>query len=85
MEKEINTKNEFAGVGAGRYRRPYMIREFIASKGFTMHSVSKKVGLSHTLVRETIMGAKNNKKVLNYLHELGCPDEFLSMPKQSGV
>lgn len=74
--------NEFAGAGAGKNRRPYRIREFLATKGFTMMSVSKEVGVSHTLVRDTVIGAKNNKRVLNYLYELGCPKEYLSMPKE---
>jgi len=74
---------ELAGTGAGKRRRPFIIREFLAKKGFNMMDVSQKVGVSHTLVRDTIIGARNNQRVLQYLHGLGCPEKYLSMPKQS--
>lgn len=87
MGKEIKVMNTYAGVGAGKLRRPFRIREFLAGKGLTMSKIAEDLGLHHSVVGYTVKGIKNNKRVLDYLHDLGCPEEFLSrykekMPKQ---
>ncbi|HBA73072.1 MAG TPA: hypothetical protein DCZ63_13050 [Geobacter sp.] len=36
---------------------------------------------SHSLVANTLAGRQNNKRVLRYLVEKGCPVEYLDLPK----
>lgn len=72
--------NIHAGVGAGKFRQPFRIREFLAGEGLSMAGVARTLGVHNTLVSLTVQGIKNNKKVLGHLHQLGCPEEFLSMP-----
>lgn len=75
--------NVHAGVGAGKLRQPYRIREFLAEKGLTMAAVALEIGVNSSTVSYTVRGSKNNKRVLDYLHSLGCPAKYLSMPKQT--
>ena len=74
--------NELAGMGAGRLRRPYLIREYLAKKNLSMSAISKDIGVSAVLVGETIKGTRNNKRVLNHLKKIGCPSEFLGLAKK---
>ena len=73
--------NIFAATGAGINRRPYRIREFLRSKGLNMKDVADALALSHSVVSETVRGVKNNRKVLGYLRDLGCPKGDLSLPE----
>lgn len=36
---------------------------------------------NHNLVADTLAGKRNNRRVLNYLLENGCPAEFLYLPE----
>ena len=36
---------------------------------------------SHTQVANTLSGRENNRRVLQYLIERGCPVEYLDLPK----
>ena len=36
---------------------------------------------NHNLVSETLTGKRNNRRVLQYLVERGCPVEYLALPK----
>lgn len=81
MKKNRPPLNVFAGVGAGKFRQPFRIKEFLASNGLNMNSIAIELGVHHSLVGSTVMGTKNNKKVLNHLLSLGCPKEYLSMPE----
>jgi hypothetical protein len=73
--------NIHSGVGAGKYRRPWRIREYLDSINYSMAAVARDVDRSATLVRETVQGNKNNRPVLRRLVELGCPIEDLSLPE----
>jgi hypothetical protein len=35
---------------------------------------------SHTLVANTLAGRRNNRRVLQYLKDKGCPVEYLDLP-----
>ena len=35
---------------------------------------------SHNLVADTLAGSRNNRRVLQYLIERGCPVEYLDIP-----
>ena len=36
---------------------------------------------SHSLIASTLAGSRNNRRVLQYLVERGCPVEYLDLPK----
>lgn len=74
--------NIHAGVGAGKNRQPWRIREFLASLDLDMAKVGRELGVSRNTVRTTVYGTANNRKVLAHLSKLGCPDEILSPPKR---
>ena len=42
--------------------------------------VADDLGVASSLVQDTVRGIKNNRRVLAYLLELGCPRKFLSLP-----
>lgn len=81
MKKNIIPLNVFAGVGSGKFRQPFRIKEFLAGKGINMSHIARELGVHHSLVGYTVKGTKNNKKVLKHLLDLGCPKEYLSMPE----
>lgn len=72
--------NIHAGVGAGRFRQPWRIREYLDAQGTSMAEVARKLGVDHSLVSRTVSGVMNNRRVLAYLRELGCPTDDLSLP-----
>lgn len=61
-------------------RDAWRIREYLANRGLNMTSVAASLGVSLTLVRETIYEDRNNRRVLRYLMDLGCPEEYLGLP-----
>jgi transcriptional regulator with XRE-family HTH domain len=77
----MSTINIHAAVGAGKMRKPWRIREWLSSQGLNMADVGRSVGVSRQVASETINGKSNNRKVLRRLHELGCPAEYISLPK----
>lgn len=36
---------------------------------------------SNAQVNETLQGTRNDRRVLQYLLDLGCPEEYLDLPK----
>lgn len=71
----------FAATGAGRNRDPWEIRKFLNVKGTNMTKLARSLGVSVNLVHVTVTGARNNRKVLTALRELGCPEKVLSLPE----
>jgi len=43
--------------------------------------IAKELGVGRALVTCTIHGRKNNRRVLGYLLEKGCPPEILDLPE----
>ena len=72
--------NIHAGVGAGKFRRPWRIREFLAGQGLQMADVGRELNISRQVVTATVSGTANNRKVLGYLQQIGCPVQYLSLP-----
>lgn len=75
------SSNVHAGVGAGKGRKPFRIREFLDGEGTNMAQVARKVGVSRQVVQATVRGQRNNRKVLGHLKAMGCPLTFLSLPE----
>lgn len=76
----MTTGNVHAGTGPGKFRKPFRIREFLDSIGSNMKSVADEMGVNPSLVRDTIRGTKNNRRVLAKLQDMGCPERYLSLP-----
>jgi len=72
--------NNFAASGAGRNRHPWRIREFLDEQGLTQADIARALGKERSIVSRTVRGAINNRDVLRYLHKLGCPEKYLSLP-----
>ena len=72
--------NKHAAVGAGRNRNHWGIRAYLAEIGKNMRMVADDLGVASSLVQDTVRGIKNNRRVLAYLLELGCPRKYLSLP-----
>jgi hypothetical protein len=72
--------NVHAGVGAGRNRQPYRIREFLDRQDTNMARLADELGISRQVVQATVRGFKNNRKVLRHLKKMGCPERYLSLP-----
>ncbi|MGE4193400.1 MAG: hypothetical protein AB7E51_08430 [Pseudodesulfovibrio sp.] len=73
--------NALAGIGAGRHRKPFKIKEWMFSCGLTQYDIRDQLGLSQSVVSRTIYGSANNRRVLGYLRDAGCPEEALALPK----
>jgi predicted transcriptional regulator len=43
--------------------------------------IALQLGVSRSLVSATINGRKNNRRVLAYLEDAGCPERFLRLPE----
>ena len=81
MSASVRLGNVHAGTGAGKFRKPYRIREYLDSQGTNMKRVADELGVNPSLVRDTIRGVKNNRRVLSKLQDMGCPERYLSLPK----
>lgn len=62
-----------------RRSRP-RIRSWMVRKSITGAAIARAIGVSDALVCSTIAGQRNNRKVLQYLRDLGCPASFLKLP-----
>lgn len=67
-------------TGAGKQRQTFRILEWLHRKGIKQGSIAAELGISCTLVSDTIRGRRNNRRVLRILVERGCPITFLSLP-----
>ena len=73
--------NPFSSTISGRSRNTFKIKEYLELTGRSAASVARELGVSQVLVSNTIRGKGNNKKVLLFLKKIGCPEEYLSIPK----
>jgi len=61
-------------------RRPREIRAFLVRRGIKIVELAAEIGIHYSLVVHTIRGARNNRRVLSALRDLGCPAEYLALP-----
>ena len=74
--------NPHAGVGAGKKRHPWRIKEWMSANGLQQTDIAKEAGISAvSVVSRTINGGVNNRKVLATLRNIGCPVKFLALPE----
>jgi biotin operon repressor len=46
-----------------------------------MSKIADTLGISRQVVQATVRGNRNNRKVLQLLKEMGCPEQHLSLPE----
>ena len=73
-------ENIHAGVGAGRNRQPWRIREWLDANNLNMSDIAREAGVQHSTASRTIRGIANSRPVLRALYSKGCPSEYLSLP-----
>jgi transcriptional regulator with XRE-family HTH domain len=74
--------NVHAGVGAGKFRNPWRIREYLASRGLKMADVARALNVDHSVVAKTVSGNRNHRETLVYLRDtVQVPAEYLGLPK----
>jgi hypothetical protein len=54
------------------------IRKWLIDIGKSQSDIARDLGRTRQLVQMTIGGPQRNKKVLRWLREHGCPEEFLA-------
>jgi len=58
------------------------IRIWMLRNQLTVESIRRDLGYrNHTPVSLTIDGKRNQQKVLQYLKDHGCPEQYLHLPK----
>ncbi|MDL2320741.1 hypothetical protein LJC47_00120 [Desulfosarcina sp. OttesenSCG-928-B08] len=75
--KKQNVNAALVQRGRGKGRDPWGIRKFLWEKGLTMAAVGRLCGSHPVVAQETVRGIRNDKKVLGYLEQIGCPIELL--------
>ena len=57
------------------------IKVWMIRKGLRECDIVRETGEGQTYVNKTLMGKKNNRRVLQYLLDKGCPAKYLALPK----
>ncbi len=54
---------------------------WLVRRGIRQVDIQRELRHKHiTQVNETLQGTRNDRRVLQYLFELGCPEEYLDLP-----
>lgn len=70
---------------AARQKMKYRIRERLERRGTSMSGVADELGVNLDLVRGTIYGKRNNRRVLLALRDTyGVPEKYLFIPERRG-
>lgn len=63
-------------------RNSIEIRVWMQRNGFRLATIQKSLGFrDNKTVWATIEGRENNRRVLSWLHEKGCPEKHLALPE----
>lgn len=57
------------------------IKVWMLRNGLREHDIVQETGEDQTYVNKTLLGTRNNRVVLRYLLEKGCPVKYLALPK----
>lgn len=68
-------------IATGKERRPFLIKEWLAERKIKVIEVAADLGMHHCVVSDTIHGRRNNRRVLRWLRERGCPARYLALPE----
>lgn len=64
-----------------KQRNSTEIKVWMLRNGLREHDIVQATGEEQTYVNKTLLGSRNNRVVLRYLLEKGCPAEYLALPK----
>lgn len=63
-------------------RNTVEIKKWMLDEGLYVAQIQRNLGFkAHSLVSDTIAGRKDNRKVLRFLLDRGCPVELLALPE----
>lgn len=68
-------------MAIGNKRRVRLIQEVLDVHHMTAKGLARDMGLSYSVVLDTMRGMRNNRKVLRRLLELGAQPEYMDLPK----
>lgn len=68
------------GKFIGSNRRHRLIQEALDEHRMSAKRLAQDMGLSYSVVLETIRGRRNNRKVLRRLLALGAQPEYMDLP-----
>jgi len=57
------------------------VKIWMLRKGIRQAEVAAELGVSRPLVSMTIQGTARNRRVLDWLKDHGCPEEYLEYPR----
>lgn len=63
-----------------RKRNATEIRVWMIRNGIREADIVRTTGVEQTYVNKTLHGHRNNRKVLRYLLDQGCPAKYLGLP-----
>lgn len=64
-----------------KQRNSTEIKVWMLRNGLREHDIVQATGEEQTYVNKTLLGTRNNRVVLRYLLEKGCPAKYLALPK----
>ncbi len=76
----MTKRNLELGLARNRVRR--RIQEHLDGMGLKMADIGRGLGVSRSLVTNTVAGANHNARVLDKLRELGVPERYLYDPRR---
>jgi len=57
------------------------INEWLKKQGITKTQIARELGISHVAVVLVVQGQSTSSRVVNWLLEHGCPEEYLKKKK----
>jgi len=57
------------------------INEWLKKQGITKTQIARELGISHVAVVLVVQGKSTSSRVVNWLLEHGCPEEYLKKKK----
>jgi len=56
------------------------IRAWMVERRISVAAVARKAGITQSIMSETIHGKRNNRRALQALVNIGCPEKLLVLP-----
>lgn len=57
------------------------IKKWMLDNRLTVTEIGKNVGKNQTVVSNTLAGRRNDRKVLQFFLDKGCPGKYLDLPR----
>jgi transcriptional regulator with XRE-family HTH domain len=79
----MTRRNLELGLARNSVRR--RIQEHLDSVGINMADIARDLGVTRSLVTNTVAGANHNARVLDRLRDVGVPEQYLFDPRREAV